>query len=586
MLYCKTVLYGLAALLGLGTAANNNDGLPEGVLRYDIHGKRSTQPVRNLVRRDDSVEDDLKNEYTHYTIEIAVGTPGQKQNVVLDTGSSDLWVMDKNNPYCAKTSREKASAKMGQDYILCDEDDGMFEAKKSKTFKKGDDNFFITYADTSFAKGYWGTDVVKVHDTSVKDVTFAVGEESNSSASVGVFGIGFPGLESVVMQGNGDSEEPTEPDFSNQYDNFPMMLKKQGITKSVAYSLWLNDPDAKAGNILFGGVDHAKYEGDLQKVPVVNALSQLDDPIQLTVMLSSLSIKPKDGDPIQVMEANYPALLDSGNTACMLPSSVIMAIADSMQAEYDYSAESYIQECGIVEDQGSFEFDLSGIKIQVPFSDMILPLRDTEGEQIKMRTGNDACFLVMFPATDSIVLGDTFLRSAYVVYDLEQKEVAMAQVKYNETKSDVEAIESGIPKAKQASSYSSTKFATSIEIQSDISYTVSAPETTDFDLDQTTDINGNGKTRSYTYSFHDYTYSSIDIYPYTVTYHYPSTYTRTISSSGAYKTAFGTSSKLSPSTSSSSGNSDSDDQASAASVHSLPVCFSILILSLSAVIFV
>ncbi|KAA8917841.1 hypothetical protein TRICI_000006 [Trichomonascus ciferrii] len=585
MLYSKAVVCGLVALLGLGVEASNHGNLPEGVLKYDIHGKRSTQPVRNLVRRDDSVEDDLKNEYTHYTIEIEVGTPGQKQNVVLDTGSSDLWVMDKNNPYCAKTSKEKAAAKMGDRYILCDEDDGMFEAKKSKTFKKGDDNFYINYADGSFAKGYWGTDVVKVQDTSVKDVTFAVGEESNSSASVGVFGIGFPGLEAAVMQGSGDPEEPSEPDFDNQYDNFPMMLKKQGITKSVAYSLWLNDPDAKAGNILFGGVDHAKYEGDLQKVPVVNALPQLDDPIQLTVMLSSLSVKPKDGDPIQVMEANFPALLDSGNTACMLPSSVITAVADSMQAEYDMYAESYIQECGIVEDQGSFEFDLSGIKIEVPFSDMILPLRDTEGKQIKMRNGKDACFLVMFPATDTIVLGDTFLRSAYVVYDLENKEVAMAQVKYNESSSDVEAIESGIPKAKQASSYSSTQFATSIEIQSDISYTVSAPETTDFDLDQTTDIYGNGGTRSYTYSFHDYTYSSFDIYPYTVTYHYPSTYTRTISSSGAYKTAFGTASKHSPSYSSDSGDSDSDNQASSASLRPLPICFSILILSLTAVVF-
>lgn len=286
-----------------------------------------------------------------------------------------------------------------------------------------------------------------------------------------------------------------------------------------------------------------------------------------------------------MMEANFPALLDSGNTACMLPSSVVMAVADSMQAEYDYYAESYIQECGISDNQGSFEFDLSGIKIQVPFSDMILPLRDSEGKQVKMRNGNDACFLVMFPATDSIVLGDSFLRSAYVVYDLENKEVAMSQVKYNETKSDVEAIESGIPKAKQASSYSSTQFATSIEIASDISYTVSAPETTGFDLDQTTDIYGNGHTRSYSYSFHDYTFSSIDIYPYTVTHTYPSTYTRTVSSSGAYKTGFGSPSKHSPLSSSSSNDNDSEGQSSAASVRSLPFCFSILALSLTAIVF-
>jgi len=41
------------------------------------------------------------------------------------------------------------------------------------------------------------------------------------------------------------------------------------------------------------------------------------------------------------------------------------------------------------------------------------------------------------------VLGDTFLRSAYVVYDLSNNEISLAQTNFNATKSNVMEIQSG-----------------------------------------------------------------------------------------------------------------------------------------------
>lgn len=455
--------------------------IPPGVFQLNIQGLRSSHPpasrfkrdgrYSNLFKRDDpegTLEQDLDNKFTHYTIEIEVGSPGQKQKVALDTGSSDLWVIGKDNPYCAKTKKQKERAKMGDRYILCDDEVGTFDPEKSDSYHDNKTDFEISYGDTSFAKGNWGTDQIKIGDAKVKDVTFAVGEKTNST--IGVFGIGFKEYESTVVSG-----EHIELDKS--YDNFPVMLKKQDITKSVAYSMWLNDPDAKTGNVLFGGIDHAKYKGDLQKVPVVDDLQVADKPLELTVILSSLGIKPKkDDDVINVFSNNLPVLLDSGSTNCMFPNTIISEIADVFGAEYSYSTGSYIQECDVANGDGTFVFDLSGIKIEVPFSDMLLPVRDLDYKPIKFRNGKQACQLSMTPGTDKVILGDSFLRSAYVVYDLENYEIAMAPVKFNETKSDIEAIESDIPKAKEAKSYSNTEFATRMSVNSDISYTASLPD--------------------------------------------------------------------------------------------------------------
>jgi hypothetical protein len=43
----------------------------------------------------------------------------------------------------------------------------------------------------------------------------------------------------------------------------------------------------------------------------------------------------------------------------------------------------------------------------------------------------------------SIILGDSFLRSAYVVYDLENNEIAIGQTVFNATSSNIKPIPSG-----------------------------------------------------------------------------------------------------------------------------------------------
>jgi len=54
------------------------------------------------------------------------------------------------------------------------------------------------------------------------------------------------------------------------------------------------------------------------------------------------------------------------------------------------------------------------------------------------------CILGISPAGDSIcVLGDTFLRSAYVVYNLTNNEISLAQINFNAIKLNIMEIKAG-----------------------------------------------------------------------------------------------------------------------------------------------
>lgn len=81
----------------------------------------------------------------------------------------------------------------------------------------------------------------------------------------------------------------------------------------------------------------------------------------------------------------------------------------------------------------------------MPFYELAIPATDARGDPVTFRDGSPACVFGLFPIADgeSILFGDTFLRSAYVVYDLERREVALAATVFNTSESDVVAITRG-----------------------------------------------------------------------------------------------------------------------------------------------
>lgn len=63
--------------------------------------------------------------------------------------------------------------------------------------------------------------------------------------------------------------------------------------------------------------------------------------------------------------------------------------------------------------------------------------------------------------SDYILFGDNVLRSAYLVYDLDEFEISIAQARYT-TEGEISVISSSVPNSIQAPGYSSTSLPSSV----------------------------------------------------------------------------------------------------------------------------
>lgn len=98
------------------------------------------------------------------------------------------------------------------------------------------------------------------------------------------------------------------------------------------------------------------------------------------------------------------------------------------------------------------DFNFSGVQISVPINELVIVAAVSRGQPV--------CILGVGPAGNSVsVLGDTFLRSAYVVYDLANNEISLAQTNFNATTENIQEIQSGaggVPNAKAVANAVST----------------------------------------------------------------------------------------------------------------------------------
>lgn len=130
-----------------------------------------------------------------------------------------------------------------------------------------------------------------------------------------------------------------------------------------------------------------------------------------------------------------PAVLDSGTTYTALPTEYFIKVAKYFNAVND-TDYGWLIACDVP--NGSFQYGFGGFTgpvINVDFNEVALPAWDENGEPLKFDDGRNACGLGFFPVTtdDEIAFGDTFLRSAYVVYDLDALEISVANTDFHPT---------------------------------------------------------------------------------------------------------------------------------------------------------
>uniref|UniRef100_A0A060T939 ARAD1D15730p n=1 Tax=Blastobotrys adeninivorans TaxID=409370 RepID=A0A060T939_BLAAD len=449
MIKCLLVLVSLAQLcLGFRTGP--------GYVHLDTFRKPSASGDSQLRKRD-AYELQLANtQGAEYFVNISVGSPAQELTLQIDTGSSDLWVMSSGNPECAQNEKQRKEALNGKgDFILCDK--GTFNENATTTINVTDDPFMIIYGDDSMSLGRWVTDRVQLGNITIDDMYIGLALVSNVTGMGGILGIGLAAGESSP----------------SQYSNFPSRLAQDGLISANAYSLWLDDLNSQKGSILFGGVDHAKYSGPLYTFPIVemddgdaNSTETNDDsndgdddgseegptgPVFLAVTLSSVWVSPDNefgNSTALVGNVDAPVLLDSGTSLTYLPPNIANGLSELLGAELDDDSGTYVVPCGI---EGYLQFNFGELSINASFSNFFDPLfDDITGKPTVNHNNEQLCSIgIGIPGSDSTyILGDTFLRNAYVVYDLDKMEISLAQARHGVSESNVETIDSnGVPSA-------------------------------------------------------------------------------------------------------------------------------------------
>jgi hypothetical protein len=155
------------------------------------------------------------------------------------------------------------------------------------------------------------------------------------------------------------------------------------------------------------------------------------------VAFTSLSATSSSGTD-QLTPSGYAqaAILDSGTTITLLPDDIASSVFEELGATVSTQLNTVIVPCSLASNTGTLNYGFGGTggpTIKVSISQLVLPLTLENGQ-----THETECQLGIQAAGDLPVLfGDTFLRSAYVVYDLDNNQIALAQTNLNSTSSNV-----------------------------------------------------------------------------------------------------------------------------------------------------
>ena len=405
------------SLLEAGHAASVPRSSPRSatprVVGMSMERRKVANPVERdrLRRRASSVVANLDNEETLYFVNATLGTPPQKLRLHLDTGSSDLWVNTPSSDLCRRSAQTCSFA-------------GTYTANSSSTYQYVGSYFNISYVDGSGASGDYVSDTFSIGSSKLDRLQFGVGYTSSSAQ--GILGIGYAINEVQVGRAN---REP--------YRNLPAQMVADGHIASNSFSLWLNDLDANTGSILFGGVDTEQYKGQLQTLPVQREAGAFSEFLITLTALQLGSTAIATGQALAV-------LLDSGSSLTYLPDAMVKTIYDTVGAMYDADHGAAYVPCSLATQQTSLTFTFSTPTITVGMDELVLELVTNSGRRPTFQNGQEACLFGIAPSgSGTNVLGDTFLRSAYVVYDLDNNQISIAPTKFNSTTSNVLEIAAG-----------------------------------------------------------------------------------------------------------------------------------------------
>jgi len=369
-----------ALLLGALPLAASSEVLRLPLKRLELSYQETLESIHlgasrreGLLTSSGSTGDVVISDYMNaqYYGEIEVGTPGQKEQVIFDTGSSNLWVPNKK-PWLSRHS--------------------VYNHGQSSTYHANGTVFKIQYGSGPVS-GVYSADDVAIGELKLKDFTFAEVDDTSGlglgyrmGKFDGILGLGWDAISvggvPTVMKALMDSKQLGHPVF--------------------AFYLGNDQP----GELLIGGIDEKHYSGDFTFVPLTSKT-------YWEVALHGVRLGTES------VSTTRSAIVDSGTSLLAGPSAEVRAIAAKVGAKSVLGKE-YTVDCSAP--LPALSFTLGGKAFELQKEDLIL--QQSGSSCILGLMGVD----VPAPRGPLWILGDVFMRKYYVQFDWGRQRIGVARV--------------------------------------------------------------------------------------------------------------------------------------------------------------
>ncbi|KAJ9100088.1 aspartic proteinase precursor [Naganishia cerealis] len=270
-----------------------------------------------------------------------------------------------------------------------------YDATASSSYKQNGSAFAIQYGSGS-VEGYISKDVLEIGDLTVKNQLF--GEATKEPGLAFAFGK-FDGILGLAYDTISVNHIP--PPFYNMID--------QKLLDEPIFSFRLGSSEEDGGECIFGGTDDNAYDGKITYVPIRRKG-------YWEVELEKLGF----GDEELELEGTGAAI-DTGTSLIVMPSDVAEMLHKQIGATKSWNGQYQI-DCAKIPDLPDFTLHFGGKPYTLKGSDYIL---NAGGTCISSFTGMD----IPAPTGPLWIVGDTFLRKYYTVYDLGRNAVGFAKAK-------------------------------------------------------------------------------------------------------------------------------------------------------------
>ncbi|KAK3988781.1 aspartic peptidase domain-containing protein, partial [Cladorrhinum sp. PSN332] len=346
-----------------------------------------------------------------YGIKVWIGNPPQLVTLDFDTGSSETWV----SPQCSGNSWNPAYEELCRRLGIYIPEQSESVTDINSTYPPqyvsyGSGEALLTfYKDVfSFTDGnaVQSEDEIAAIPTPVQ---FGLAKWSSGMMS-GIFGAGY---------GIG---------YNQNYSGVIDEMHSQGIIRDKDFGLAVGSVDESNGEVLFGGIDMAKFTGPLH--PIENSKQfppEMDTYYRYWVNVTYIGVTQPGSClsiPVTDPDFNHQFLPDTGTTMTYLPYDTYQGLLRFFPDAKDNYTYGTLVDCGHLNATGTIDFGFDNFTIRVPYKEFIFQL-----EPGIFGDNNDTlCILGAVPSFDQfLILGDTFMRSVYALFRQKEHKIYFGQ---------------------------------------------------------------------------------------------------------------------------------------------------------------